>query len=262
MSTRPVVPSDDFVRVSLSTLCAESGSTSRGINVLNDLMLSSGKHESRQQLSLSDINWLLSEASRRNDIGFAHMVVLALKLKKSMSCGHSIVEYMGQGRNPASIALRDCLLVRFGCRVYSYRPAQNITPIDRWDGRLSLLLSAPGGVAAFNKLVFDKVLLCVGPSWDLTEDDLAPSPTRDVVFSAFSADDEILLGTTLIYAKEEGHGAPPYSALSLVSAGGLVLTRLEGDALLYMIARGFISVTSEQQAHDTMLKLVAKSSIS
>lgn len=261
MSTRPVVPTDDFVKESLSALREESGSERRGINVLNDLMVAAGQHTQRQPLSLGDINWLLAEATRRDDTGFAHMVVLALRLKKSLSCGRSTVEYLGIGRNPASISIRECLLVRFGDRVYSYLPAHQVTPIPRWDGRLSLLLGAPGGVAAFNKLITDKVLICAGPTWDLTIDDIAPLPTRDLVFSVFHPSDDALAGTTLVYAKEEGEFAVPYTALSLVSAGGLVLLRLEGDALLYMIARGFLSVGSEQQAHESMLNLVSKSGI-
>lgn len=225
-------------------LCETLGNSSQqSLDVLNDLMLSIGGRTTRQLLSLSDLGCLLTDALNSKDAALVELIQLALKIRQSAAAGHPTVEFVGRGRNPASLRHTDCLLVRFADRVFSYKPVHRDTPMDRWASRLDLILGAPNGVAAFNHLVVTRALVKVGPVWNISTDMPSFSDLRHVHVKAAAGGTLAVETTDLCIDREEGVGSATVDYVSL-SDLGVTYVALDGPALLEAIATGAIELGS------------------
>jgi hypothetical protein len=245
------------------SLCATIGADGqRSLGVLNDFMLSIGGKISRQTLSLSDLGCLLSDAVNKQDRALSELIGLALKIKQSTSAGHNSIEFVGIGRNPASLHHKECLLVRFGDLVYSYKPDTDVTPIRRWGERLELILGAPNGVSQFNQLVVSRALIRVGGIWSVSKDLPVPSELRTLQPS-FHAEGQLdTTNTDLVVVRDTGVGSPTVlAALLLPIDSSTPILHLEGGQLYEAIATGSIALGPDAVVHESLLKFVTCSAL-
>lgn len=226
------------------------------LKLLSDMAL--GSKSRPGGLSLSEIKYVLQHAMENNDAGVIEMASLAYIIKQSAAAGHDSISYVGIGRNPANLIIRDCLLVRFGVRVYSYRPAAGTASLKRWDERLHTILRHPSGVVEFNSLVAQRILMKVGPAWNISTESITVAALREVQFLAIFAEgalcpDNTKLDTTF----DDNSYAHIPATVSLTRDTGEPVVRLAGDPLWDAIASGVVDI-HPNRIHSSLIEMASR----
>lgn len=231
------------------------GSKTESLDILTILLHRETGAFDRTLLTLSDLNFLLHNAIQAKNEDLIELISLALRLKESASAGHYDVEYLGLGRNPANLYYTNCLLLRIGSRVYSYRPITLMTTMQRWDERMTLIMKSAQGLSTLNSLLTTRVLVKLGPIWNLLTDTPAISALRDMPCSHFASGELDIDTVDLVYHRESGVGS-----VILLDAGlykqGKPLIYLKDAALHDAIATGTISLGSDKALKESLFRYI------
>jgi len=231
------------------------GSKTESLDVLTVLLHRETSKFDRTVLTLSDLNFLLHTAIQDQNKELTELISLALRLKESVSAGHLDVEYVGLGRNPANLYYTDCLLLRMGSRIYSYKPLTLMTTMDRWDARMKLIIGAPTGLISFSHLLAARTLIKVGSVWDAATDKRVPSALRNVS-CIYYAEGQLDTSTVVLkVTRESGIGSSLVSEAQLLLED-TVLIHLNGDALYDAIATGVLQLGTDDVLRSSLLHYI------
>ena len=235
------------------------GSGRPTLRALNPMLANPMTHS--DGLTFSDLKHILDCALRDGDKSVVEMASLAIRIKQSASAGQTHVAYIGLGRNPANLAITGCLLVRFGDKVYSYKPATNITPLQKWDERIRVILRTHAGVAEFNSLVANRIIMKVGPAWSIASESMAVASLRDAQYMAIFADGSISTSNTKLttdYMTTTEATLLSTAALHMDNGDPIII--LSGEPLWDAIASGTIEI-KQDKLHASLIGLATRKMI-
>lgn len=242
----------DTVDTTLEFCKSIDASCTASLSLLSRLAHGNTEHS---VLTLADLNQLLAKALQDKNKELLNLICLALKLKESFSAGHCDVEYIGLGRNPANLYYTDCLLLRMGSRIYSYKPLTLMTTMERWDTRMKLILRVPTGLTAFSQLLASRTLVKVGPVWDAAADKQLPSALRNVPCTYYAEGQLNIQAVKLRVTRESGIGSSLVSDIQLL-LDDECLIHLSDDALFDAIATGVLQLGTDEVLRSSLLRYI------